>query len=177
MWSRRPLGARAGPRRCGRRLAALLGARPGPLADAEQLAADDRDRVVLAIDHALLQRDDAVVGDADVLGADLGAAPRDVAQARAELLADLGDAVVGVERVHLQAGQPDHEARAVERPGGGAAGAGRLGLERGLVAVAQDVADVLAQEALDALAELLHPVDVFLVHAVGAVGVARPRLE
>jgi hypothetical protein len=39
------------------------------------------------------------------------------------------------------------------------------------------VADVLAQVALDALPELLHAVDVFLVHPVLAVGVARARLE
>jgi hypothetical protein len=36
--------------------------------------------------------------------------------------------------------------------------------------VAQDVADVLAQEALDALAEFLHAVDVGLAHAPRAVG-------
>ena len=42
-----------------------------------------------------------------------------------------------------------------------------------LVVIAQDVADVLAQEALDALAEFLHAVDVFLGHAPGAVGARR----
>jgi hypothetical protein len=47
-----------------------------------------------------------------------------------------------------------------------------------LVVVAEDVADVLAQEALDALAELLHAVRVRLVHPPRAVrGVRRPRLE
>ena len=38
------------------------------------------------------------------------------------------------------------------------------------VAVADHVAHVLAQVALDALAELLHAVDVLLVHPVLAVG-------
>ena len=33
--------------------------------------------------------------------------------------------------------------------------------------VAEDVADVLAEEALDALAELLHALDVLLVHDEG----------
>ena len=33
-----------------------------------------------------------------------------------------------------------------------------------LIVIAQDVADVLAQEAFDALAEFLHAVDVPLVH-------------
>jgi hypothetical protein len=45
-----------------------------------------------------------------------------------------------------------------------------------LVVVAQHVTDVLAQEALDALAEFLHAVDVFLLHpprAVRRVGFAR----
>jgi hypothetical protein len=44
--------------------------------------------------------------------------------------------------------------------------------------VAQHVADVLAQEALDALAELLHPVHVRLRHPPGAVRrVGRPGRE
>ena len=68
-----------------------------------------------------------------------------------------------VERVHLQAGEADHEARADEPVLA--------------VAIAEHVAHVLAQEALDALPELLHAIDVFLVHAVLAVGVARLRLE
>ena len=76
----------------------------------------------------------------------------------------LGDAVLGVERVHLQRGDVDQEARADELVV--------------LVVVAQHVADVLAQEALDALAELLHAVDVLLLHAPGAVRrVGRARLE
>ena len=39
-----------------------------------------------------------------------------------------------------------------------------------LAVVADDVADVLAEEALDALAEFLHAIDVALRHAPGAVG-------
>ena len=62
----------------------------------------------------------------------------------------------GVERVHFQGGDVDQETRADE-----------LVVH---VVVAQDVANVLAQEALDALAELLHAVDVGLAHAPGAVG-------
>ena len=43
---------------------------------------------------------------------------------------------------------------------------------------AQNVANVLAQETLDALAKFLHAVDVGLVHPPGAIGrVGRPRLE
>ena len=66
--------------------------------------------------------------------------------------------------MHLERGDADEEARA--------------GKTVVLVVVAQHVAHVLAQEALDALAELLHAVDVGLLHAPGAVRrVGRPRLE
>ena len=73
----------------------------------------------------------------------------------------LRDAVLGVQRVHLQRRRVDQEARADELVV--------------LVVVAQHVADVLAQEALDALAELLHALDVFLLHAPGAVRRVRLR--
>ena len=72
--------------------------------------------------------------------------------------------VRGVERVHFQGGDVDQETRADE-----------LVMH---VVIAQDVADVLAQEALDALAELLDAVHVGLAHAPGAVGsIGRARLE
>ena len=116
-------------------------------------------RVVLGVDHALLERDDRVVGDVDVLGADLGAALGDVAVARCRASSCAPRAAVArVERVHLELGDADEEARA-----------GELGLV--LLVVAHHVADVLAQEALDALAELLDAIDVLLLHPV----VARPR--
>src|SRR6266571_2232540 len=131
------------------------------LAGSEDLPAEPEERIVEPIDDPLLQRDDAVVGDTDPLRADLGAAAGDVAQARTELVSDRRDPVGGIERVHLQRGEPDQEARADE----------------GLLApvIAQHVADVLAQEALDAFAELLHPVDVPLHHPILSVGIARPR--
>ena len=111
--------------------------------------------VVRGVDHPLLQRDDGVVGDLDVLGAHLGAALGDVALAQALLLLQELAAVVDVERVHLELGRAGEEARA-----------GEGGLV--LLVVADDVAHVLAQVALDALAELLAPLDVDLLHAVAA---------
>ena len=66
-------------------------------------------------------------------------------------------AVVDVERVHLELGEADEET-----------GPGVFGLV--LLVVTDDVADVLAHEALDALAELLAPLDVDLLHAVAALG-------
>ena len=72
--------------------------------------------------------------------------------------------VVGVERVHVELGVAQEEPRA---------GEGRLVV----LVVTDDVADVLAQEALDALAELLAALDVDLRHPALAVGVARRRRE
>ena len=116
------------------------------------------------VHHPLLERDDRVVGDGDVLGADLRAALGDVAEPDAVRPPEIGHAVLGVERVHLERRGVHEEARADE-------------LLVQLV-VAQHVADVLAEEALDALPELLHALDVALVHAPGAVGgIGRARLE
>src|SRR6476620_3150651 len=128
-------------------------ARPSALAQAD-LRAEPDERVVVAADDSLLHRDDRVVGDLDVLGADLGAALRDVAHPDTLLVAGEVSAVVpGVERMHVELGGADEE------PGAG---------ERLLVllVVTHDVARVLAQEALDALAELLRALDVDLLHAV-----------
>ena len=69
-------------------------------------------------------------------------------------------AVLGVERVHVELGVADEEPRPGER---------RLVL----LVVADDVAGVLAQEALDALAELLAALDVDLLHPELAAGVVR----
>ena len=118
-------------------------------------------RVVLRVDDALLHRDDRVVGDLDVLGADLGAALGDVAHAEAVLRLRLALAVPRVERVHVELGEPDEE----PRPGEGLLV---------LLVVADHVAGVLAQEALDALAELLAPLDVDLLHPVLARREVRP---
>ena len=70
--------------------------------------------IVELVHHALLQRDDRVVGDGDVLRANLGTALGDVAQANAVGLLELRHAVLGVERVHLQRGGVNEEARSDE---------------------------------------------------------------
>jgi len=72
------------------------------------------------------------------------------------LLLQIVDAILDVERMHLERRRVHEEARADELVV--------------LVVVAQHVADVLAQEALDALAELLHAIRCPLLHAPGAVG-------
>jgi hypothetical protein len=90
-----------------------------------------------------------------VLRTDLGAALGDVAVAERVVVLEVAQAVFGVERVHLQRRHMHEEPRADEFVV--------------LVMVTQHVADVLAQEALDALPEFLHPVDVLLRHAPRAV--------
>src|SRR5262249_388301 len=99
-------------------------------------------RIIVLIDDAFLERNDRVVGDGDALRTHFGAALGDVAVAEAISLLQIRGAVLDIERVHLQRRRVDEEARADE-----------LAV---LVVVAQHVADVLAQETLDALAELLH---------------------
>src|SRR5262245_25333755 len=121
-------------------------------------------RVVEAVGHPLLERDDRIVRDRDALRAGARAALGDVAVADAVRGLQVRQPVLDVERVHLQ-GRRLHQV----------AGADEAFVQ---LVVPQDVADVLAEEALDALAELLHAVHVRLRHAPGAVGgVGRPRLE
>src|SRR3954453_18903040 len=131
------------------------GASPSLSGAAADLRAEPGQRVELPVHHPLLQRDDAVVGEVDALGADLAAALRDVAVAQPEVLLGGVAPVDHVERVHVQLGQPDQE----PRPGEGALV---------LLVVADDVAGVLAEVALDALAELLRALDVHLLHPVVA---------
>src|SRR5437867_7131874 len=127
-----------------------------PSGRAPEPAPEAAQGVVEVVHDAFLQRDDGIVGDVDRLRADLRAALRDVAEADPGLLPEVSGARGDVERVHLEARQADEEA-----------GAREVIL---LVVVPEHVTDVLAEEALDALAELLHPVDVDLLHAPGAVG-------
>ena len=89
--------------------------------------AEPHQRVVLAVDDALLHRDHRVVGDLDVLGADLGAALGDVAVPEAVLLLGVLLAVARVERVHVQLGDPHEEPRARRTPPCSPRGRGRRG--------------------------------------------------
>src|SRR2546427_12703625 len=115
-----------------RRGARSSGRRPSP----REPAPDAANRVVKVVHHALLQRDDGVVGDVDRLGADLRAALGDVAEPDARLLLQVRTTRFDVERVHLEPRQADEEA-----------GTGEAVLA---VMVAQHVAHVLAAGTLDA---------------------------
>src|SRR5215216_5049788 len=77
-----------------------------PLSTAD-LVTEPHQRIVLAADDSLFERDQSIVGDLDLLRADLGAALGDVAVAQAVLLLRRQLAVDaglcrGVQRVHVQ---------------------------------------------------------------------------
>src|SRR5216684_8162452 len=100
---------------------------------------DPHDRIEV-VGHPLFHGNDGVVRDVDVLGADLGAALGDIAEPDAGLLAHELGAVAGVEWVHLEPRDLDEEARTRE--------------ELIEIMVADDMAEVLAQEGLDAIVEI-----------------------
>src|SRR5260370_14602667 len=107
-------------------------------------------RIIVFIHYPLLERDDGVVGDVDIFGAHLGAALGDVAEPEAQFLLQHlcpRDAVKGL---HLKRSRAHEEARSAE-----------LLL---FAVVAQNVADILAEKALNALAKFLHAVHIALVH-------------
>jgi hypothetical protein len=115
---------------------------------AAELPEQHGQRIVKLIHDALFERDDSVVGDANVLGTDLGATFGDVAETQAQLILEYAGAVAAVEGMHFESGDSDEEARA-----------GELLF---LVVFAKDVADILAEKAFDALSKLLHAVHVEL---------------
>src|SRR5579864_6112631 len=106
-----------------------------PLRTAAQPLGDRPDGVEVDVVHSLFERDDGIVRDLDVLGANLRAALGDVAITDAGLPFEHRPAIKDVFRVHVEARDSDHEPWTVERT-----------LR---IMDAQDVAHVLAQEALD----------------------------
>jgi hypothetical protein len=69
------------------------------------------ERVVESIHHSFLEQNDGVVGNAHVFRAYLGAAAGNAAHADAVSFFDLGDAVGGIQGVHFQSGQANHNTR------------------------------------------------------------------
>src|SRR6516162_2469978 len=135
----------------------LLSAQPQQSQEAEH-------RIVKLVHDALFQRDDRIIGNGDALRADLRTAFRNIAKSDPKGFFEFLQAVGPIERVHLQGGDVDEKSRTDELVV--------------LLVIAQDMAHVLAQETLNALAKLLHAIDVGLAHPPGPVGsVGRARLE
>src|SRR5438128_6086466 len=101
-WRHRAQPARVSGERQSSRGLLLLTAEP---------AQQPHDGIEELVGHPLLERDDRVVRDVDVLGADLGTTLRDVAEADAGRVLDEGRAVDRVGRVHVDGGQLEDEAR------------------------------------------------------------------
>ena len=110
---------------------------------------DALQRVVIAVNHTLLELDNRIVRDLYAGGTNLGAAARDVAVFNAELVFDFWDAILDIERVHLVLSEP-HEISWSSKV-----------IEKGVVP--QHVAGVDAEETLDALSEVLDTVSLHLV--------------
>jgi hypothetical protein len=118
----------------------------------------------MLIGHPFLEGDYGIVGYGYALRTHLRAALGDVAVADAVIVLQIGSAVEGVERMHLELSRVNQEPRSDE-----------LLVQ---LMIAQDVTDILAEKALDAFSEFLHPVRVRLLHAPGPIGsVRRARRE
>ena len=92
------------------------------------------------------------------------AAPGNVAQPDPVVILQILQPVVSIQRMHLERRRTNQKPRPDEI--------------RVHVMVAQNMANILAQETLDAFAEFLHPVHVFLLHPPTAIRRVRfPRLE
>src|SRR5438477_170240 len=105
-------------------------------------------RIIKLVHDSFLERDDGVVRDRDVFGTNFRATLGDVAEADAVSFFQFFRSILSIERMHLQRGDINQVARANELVV--------------LVMFAQNVAHILAQETLDALAKFFHAVDVFL---------------
>src|ERR1700721_262523 len=97
---------------------------------AHDFAEEHGQRIIELVDDALLQRNDGVVGDVNFFGTDFAAAFGDVAEANAEAILEQAGTIKAVNRMHLEAGDTDEEARTTE--------------SLLFVMLANDVADVLA---------------------------------
>jgi hypothetical protein len=114
-------------------------------------AQDFAQRIEVAVNNALFHRDDRVVGDGDVLGTDFRTALRDVAISDALRRLQLVDAILHIERMKFQSGDVHEKSRS-----------DKVIMK---MMVAKNVTDVLTKEALNAFAEFLHAVHVFLHHS------------
>ena len=96
--------------------------------------------------------------------ANLGTTFCDVAVADTEFILELADAILRVQRMHLEGGSVNKKSRTY-----------KLVV---LLVITKDVTDILTQKTLDAFPEFLHAVDVRLLHPPRAVlGVGRPWVK
>ncbi len=129
-----------------------------------QPAPDPTKRIVKVVHYAFLQRNNSVIGDLNAFGANLCATFCDIAVTDPLRISQFLNAILGIERVHLQRSDVDQKPRSNES----------------LVhlVIAQHVADILAKKTFDAFPEFLHTIDILLLHPPCAVGrIGRAWLE
>ena len=112
--------------------------------------------IEVTVHHALFERNDRVLGNRDRLRTYLPATSGDVAVTDVVLVPQIADPVFGVERMHFECSGINEQTRTDKFVV--------------LVVFPQDVAHVLTEKALDALAKLLHALDVGLLDAPCAIG-------
>src|SRR5208337_3292746 len=77
---------------------------PVPLLFAKNAPNNTSDRIVELVDYTFLQRNDRVIGDVDILGADFGAALGDVAESHSAFFFQILQTIGRILRMHLQTG-------------------------------------------------------------------------
>ena len=120
--------------------------------------------IVESVHHPLLQGNDRIVGNLNALRTNFRAALRNIAVTDALRVSQFINPVFSVEWVHIERGHVNQKARS----------------DKLLVflMIAQDMANVLTQEALDAFPEFLDAIDVYLRHSPGSIGrIGRSRFE
>ena len=115
----------------------------------------------IVVNNALFQRNYCVVRNMNVFWANFRATFCDVTKPDSKLFLQQLSAIQAVERVHLQAGDANKEARTTKL--------------LFLVMIPQDMADVLTEEALDTFTEFLDAVDIALVHLPFNIRARRER--
>src|SRR5947209_4362805 len=115
-----------------------------------QPSPDPAKRIEELVHYAFLQRNDRIVGNLNIFGANLSAAFRNVAVPDTLRLPQLLNPVFGIKWMHLQRGYVHQKPRTNELVV--------------LVMIAQDVADILAEKTFDAFPEFFDPIDIALLH-------------
>src|SRR5438093_772081 len=117
---------------------------------AAEEAQESAERIVKLIHYALLQRNNRVVRNGDILRTNVGAAFRDVAISNPERLLQFRQTIRRIQWMHFKRRNVHQKTWPDE-----------LLVQ---MMLAQDMANILAQIALDAFAKFLNPVDVGLLH-------------
>ena len=120
--------------------------------------------IIIPVSYSFLERNDRIVCDSDVFGANSGATLCDIAETDPLMSLEIVYPVFNVQGMHLQRRGVNHMSRTCE-----------FVVKR---MFPQYMADILTKKTLDAFPELLDPVNIPLIDPPGSIGsIRRPRLE